>query len=404
MVKRERRYDIDWLRVIAFYILIFFHAGMMFVPWDFHIKNPETSATFEPLMILLHQWRLPLLFVISGIGVKFALGHRTPLQFVSERFRRLFIPLLFGMLVIVPPQVFFERISNGIEFAGYFDFYNTVFDFVPYPEGNFSWHHLWFIIYLFVYCLLCLPLFLYLRKESGKKLLEKVAVFLGKPGMIFTFAIPLTLVFNLLALDWPESHNLVADWYYLSYCMLFFIYGYIICSNKRFWNILENQRYISLCITISLTVFLYTFSWTPVVELFSEENFTFYIYGLLKSINILGWIFTILGFSRKHLNKPSKLLSYANESVYPFYILHQTITIALGYYIIKWDLGILPKFLLVAFVTLAGSLIIYELFIKRINFTRFLFGMKPKAKRTLIKIKQKEIQTEPVDYLTQGSD
>src|SRR5688572_16851021 len=98
-------------------------------------------------MILLHDCSIPLLFFISGAGTYLALGKRTPRQFAGERFKRLFIPLVFGMLVIVPPQIYFERINL---FNGYFDFYKTVFQFKPYPEGSLSWHHLWFILYLFL--------------------------------------------------------------------------------------------------------------------------------------------------------------------------------------------------------------------------------------------------------------
>ncbi|MCP5061069.1 MAG: acyltransferase family protein, partial [Ignavibacteriae bacterium] len=150
-MKNERRYDLDWLRVIAFYLLIIYHTALIFVSWEFHIKNKQISEIAEPFLIFLNQWRLPLLFLISGIGVRFALKHRVPKVFIKERSTRLMIPLLFGMFVIVPPQIYFEHLQNSVDYSSYFDFYKTVFNFVAYPEGSFSWHHLWFLPYLFSY-------------------------------------------------------------------------------------------------------------------------------------------------------------------------------------------------------------------------------------------------------------
>jgi len=143
MSDATRRYDLDWLRVIAFLLLILFHTGMFFVPWSFHFKNRETSELFELWMTPLNQFRLPLLFI--------TLRHRTIGAYLKERSLRLLLPLLFGMLVIVPPQIFFENQYKGAHYASYWQFYPKVWEFIPYPQGSFCWHHLWYIPYIFVY-------------------------------------------------------------------------------------------------------------------------------------------------------------------------------------------------------------------------------------------------------------
>jgi surface polysaccharide O-acyltransferase-like enzyme len=150
-----RKHYLDWLRVIAFYLLIFFHVGMIFVPWDFHIKNDVTLEWFETWMAFLSQWRLPLLFLISGMVIFYSIGKRSAKEVIKERNRRLMIPLLVGIFIIVPPQIYFERISDGLVFANYFEFWKTVFEFIPFPEGgSLSWHHLWYVLYIFVYTLI----------------------------------------------------------------------------------------------------------------------------------------------------------------------------------------------------------------------------------------------------------
>src|SRR5688572_2655594 len=157
------RYEfLDWLRVIAIFVLLFFHTGMLFVGWGWHITNAEVIPWLERPMDLAHRLRMPLLFVIAGAGMWFALQRRGIAEFARERTLRLLVPLVAGMFLVVPAQVYIERISTGAWQGGYWQFFlERVLQFEPYPQGNFSWHHLWFIAYLFVYVLLLLPLLAY---------------------------------------------------------------------------------------------------------------------------------------------------------------------------------------------------------------------------------------------------
>ena len=145
MNKKIRRHDLDWIRVMVFALLIFYHVGMFYVPWGWHIKNEVILDWFQIPMVFINQWRLPILFVVSGMGTWYALGFRSSGTYMTERLKRLGIPLIFGMLVIVPPQVFIERITNdGYQF-GYMHFLMNDAYTPVYPEGNLSWHHLWFL-------------------------------------------------------------------------------------------------------------------------------------------------------------------------------------------------------------------------------------------------------------------
>ncbi|MFA7420450.1 MAG: acyltransferase family protein [Melioribacteraceae bacterium] len=380
METKERLYELDWLRVIAFFLLIFFHTGMFFVPWDFHFKNSQTSELFELWMTPLNQFRLPLLFIISGIGSYFVLSHRTIGGFFKERSVRLLIPLTFGMFVIVPPQMYFEYQFKGANYSSYFEFYKKVLEFIPYPKGSFSWHHLWYIIYIFVYSVAALPLLKYLRSNSSERVKKSMLDFFSKRNMIYLAVLPPLVVYYSLAWQFPTTHALWGDWYNLTYSFIFFLYGIIIISVKGLWDIIEQQRKVSLVIAAIPFSFLWLFVWGPTFEIMPEEGITFFIiYGALKNIFLISWVFTIFGYSRKFFVKSNKLLIYSTEAVYPLYILHQTVMITLGYYIIQMQLSILVKFVLVVVSTYGGSLLVYELLIKRIGFMRVLFGMKTKA-------------------------
>lgn len=185
-----RRFDLDWLRVIVFTILIFYHVGMFFVPWDWHIKNNEVSESFRWPMLFVNQWRLSSLFLISGMGTCFALSHRTVRLYLRERLHRLFLPLIFGMLIIVPPQVYVERLVNLQINSSYFQYFPMHAFTGIYPEGNLSWHHLWFLPYLLIFSIVLTPLFIKLRSNPESVFLNKQRQFLKNPYFLFVYAIP----------------------------------------------------------------------------------------------------------------------------------------------------------------------------------------------------------------------
>lgn len=369
-----RRYDIDYLRVIAFGLLIFYHVGMFFVPWRFHINN---NVVYEGLifpMLFLNQWRLSLLFVISGMGTYFALSKRTGFQFAKERIRRLFIPFIVGMIFIVPPQVYIERRDKG-EFIGSFLNYCRTDIFVgAYPEGNISWHHLWFILYLLIFSLVLIPVFLHLRKYTEVWILRRLRFFASKRFGIYIFLIPLFLWQILLAPHYPQTNGLFNDWFNLiNYCTLFF-FGFLLLSLKDvFWKtVTENRLRYLACGIIAFLMLMCL--WYAIPSFPAKE----YLSALVKVFNIWSWILTLIGYATVYLNKPSHKLGYLNEAVYPFYILHQTIIVILGYYLKDIDMGFFPKFGIMVIVTFGLCWLIYEFGIRRFSLIRPLFGLKKK--------------------------
>src|SRR5262245_27908350 len=246
MTQSTTRYEfLDWLRVIAIFVLLFFHTGMLFVGWGWHITNAETIPALRLPMDLAHRLRMPLLFVIAGAGMWFALKRRSGAAMLGERTLRLFVPLVVGMFLIVPPQIFVERVAHGEWSGGYLDFMlQRVLQFQPYPEGNFSWHHLWFILYLYVYVLLLLPLLLLWRRARASL----------KPGAwIYALGIPLGINEAILKPLFPETHNLTSDWYIFNHYLLLTVYGVVLASMQGAWDWLADKRKWSLGFTLVIT-------------------------------------------------------------------------------------------------------------------------------------------------------
>lgn len=379
---QARRNDLDWLRLIAIIILLFFHTGMLFNPWEWHIKNPEQSESFRYWMIWLHFWRMPLLLFISGAGTFMALSKRTPRQYAGERFKRLFIPLVFGMFVVVPPQIYFEHIH---EYNGYFDFYRTVFNFVPYPEGSFSWHHLWFVAYLFVYSLIALPFLLFLRSERAIGFRRKVTVFLSTPfGLLAVPSLIIVITQVILRPYFPdETHDLLNDWAFFTFYFCFFIFGMLCYSQKDLWeNIGKNRNYLLAASLFVLIPFYGCYlHFREMLVLPWDLNTVETIFDVTATF--LSWftVITVIAFGQHFLNKPHPWLKHFNEGLYPFYILHQTVIIAIGYYICQLSISIFWKFWIVSMLTLLTCLILYFLLIRPFDFVRIFFGLKPKSTR-----------------------
>lgn len=373
---RLRRYDLDWLRVTAFAILIFYHVGMFFNHWDWHIKNDVLTRAVEWPMRFSSQWRMALLFMISGAGVYFALGNRRPAAFLKERFVRIFIPLVFGMFVIVPPQIFFERLTQG-ETYGYGEFYKTVFQFEPYPQGSFSWHHLWYLVYIFCYSLLALPLLVWLRRNTS--FTRRVATFFSNPWALI--AVPVLWHVGgsiLLSEKFPTTHNLIRDWNEHFHDFTLFITGFVLCTQMRFWETLQKYRRLALGIWLPLTIVLYVFYWTADRDMSAME---WIVYDLIKTTNAWCILLCIFGYGYTYLQFTNPFLRYANEAVYPFYILHQTVIICLAYPLITASVHWFVKFIYLSVATFAICLGTYHFLIRRSNVLRVLFGMKASKRR-----------------------
>lgn len=369
---QERRYDLDWLRVLVFGLLILYHAGMFFVPWGWHIKNNETYTWLIWPMRFINQWRLPILFVISGMGTWYALNRRTGLQFTRERLKKLLLPLAVGIVFIVPPQVYLERIAHDQFQGGFFDFWpHNAFTGI-YPSGNFSWHHLWFLPYLLVYSLLLAPLFVYLKAHPGSRFFAWMKRRLSRPAGLYIFILPLYITYALIRPFHPVTHNLVNDWFTFSNYLVLFFSGFVLVSIKdTFWPLVQTYRHKLLMIAvISYTIYNLMYYLTE------DTVGMHFLRTLFQVINLWSWILVLFGYASEHLNRKSSLLSYCNQAVYPFYILHQTITVFLAYLLMHKPWGFALKFFILLTGTLAICWLLYELLIRRISWLGPLFGMK----------------------------
>lgn len=394
METSARQTYLDWLRIFSIVGVLFFHSAMPYVAEDWwHIKNHETSNLLMESNYFMHLFRMPLLFFISGTVSYFMMQRRSSMSFIGLRFRRLFIPLLVGMFFIVPPQIYMERLNNGYT-GGIWAFYKTVFNFVPYPKGSFSWHHLWFIAYLFLYDILFAPLFAWMASPKSIALKEKLAL-LAKGKWIYLLMLPGIVWYALMAAKFPETNDLTHDYCYFVYWLFFLLAGFICITQPLLMDSLERNRRFALTIGFVCLIFLNCLRWNKIEPGEAQWPFGGYsfveLFLALKAIVAWGWVLALVGYGKKYLNRKLKILDYLNQAVYPFYILHQTVIVILAYYIVQTqNESILSKYIYTVGITFFITVGIYHLLIRPYALTRFLFGMKPKMEKKTTTIAKTE--------------
>jgi len=379
-----RKYELDWLRVLAILAVFVFHSARFFDPMDWHVKNPTSYSFLALPMMFFVVWGMPLLFVISGASVFYALKKRQAGLFIKERALRLLVPLTFGIFTHIMWQVYLERLTHGQFQGSFLKFIPHYFDGLYAFGGNFAWMglHLWYLELLFLFSLILLPLFIWLRKGSGQRALSRMGSLLAFPGGAYLLVIPLWLLLVLPNPDSVWTARVFGGWS-LAQHIVFFFSGFLLVSSERLYDSVRRLRWVSLAAGSAIV------PWLAIMYSRSGEP----VYGtpyFAKLLTLFGlsawfWVLAILGFSIQHLRFPKPFLAYANEAVLPFYILHQTALLTVGYFIIRQLIPDLLKWVLIAAFSLAISVGVYEFPIRRIGPLRFLFGMRPSVKRPVSK-------------------
>ena len=373
----ERLHFIDALRVVAILLMFFYHTAMIFVAeWDWHIKNSELSNVLMEINYWLALFRMPLLFLVSGYISCVLLAKFRWTGFIKLRFERLIIPTLIWTFLLVAPQIYFERRLQGQEFS-YLEFYATFSQFDWWPAGNFHWLHLWFIPYLFVYNLASIPVYRMLQSvEVGQDNHTKVA----RLGNIFLYVLIAILPYTFLSTRYPATYDLIHDYARHAFFLFFILAGLLMARFPQIVTTIERSRGLFLQLAFAGLMIINIVRWNGwepklLWSDWLEQPMTYGFIGLLN-LNSWLWVLALLGYGKRYLNKGSSLLSYCNKAVYPFYILHQTVIVVIGYYVVQTpdDAALKFLFLLLACFMVTGSL--YHLYIRPFKFMRAAFGIK----------------------------
>ena len=379
----QRRYDLDWVRIGAFLLLIFYHIGMYYVTWDWHVKSPHASPAVEPLMLLTSPWRLSLLFLVSGVATAYLLERRGARGFLGRRSVRLLVPLVFGMLVIVPPQSYLEVVEK-VQYAGsygeFWGLYLTAYqgfcrdgDCLILP----TWNHLWFVAYLFVYTLI---LYAVVRAVPGlvprlRGWIERRFVGLG---VLLAPIAYLAAARMLLAVRFPSTHALLDDWYNHAVYAPIFLLGFALAGARAPWETIERLRWHAFGFAVLGWVFLCVWHGLANADALPSSVGLRRAWQLVFSVQIWLAIVAVLGFARRHLNRDNAARRYLTAAVFPVYILHQTIIVVAAHALKPARLDPFLEGAVLVLLTAALCFLGYEA-IRRITVLRPLFGLAAAA-------------------------
>lgn len=371
----ERHYGMDWLRIGAFGLLIFYHIGMVFVPWGFHVKTAHPMDWVEIPMFLTNPWRLTLLFVISGYASRALFGKSGSVsRFMRDRSIRLLVPLLFGMAVLVPVQAWIDLTFHGHYRQGfwwfvahdYFAFRTIAGIWLP------NWYHLWFVAYLWAYTaglalLLCVP-----GTARLQGLFDRVF------GGWRALALPM-LYFVVLEAWWFEgqlddTHDLIHDGIaHLRYVPAF-LFGFGLARSRAAMDGLVAWRHGAAAIAL--------LSFAAIAAgLALHPDFTFpsrswtHVYEHAHGLETWTGIAALIGFAETHWNRDHRWRQTMAEATFPFYMIHQTIIVGVGYALFGLPWGPLAEFLILVAATVTGCWAFY-LIGRRVNWLRPLIGLK----------------------------
>jgi peptidoglycan/LPS O-acetylase OafA/YrhL len=387
--KPTRLHYLDWLQVLAILGVFLFHALHPFDDLvDWHIKNAEKSILATFFTGFFNLWGMPFFFFMAGATSWFSLRRRTANRYVRERVTRLLIPFIIGSIVLTPIQAYYEFTHKGwwqgssiVEFifsaearAYFFTEYNSI-TFSPEIFGDVG-YHLWFVGFLFVFSLIALPVFIWLKGDSGKRLVAGLARLADRRGGMLLYAIPLILI-GYTVQPFLSGYT---GWASFIFLFVFFISGYSLISNERFQAAIRRDWKLHLILGIICTLFFFSVSaGVPVWDwLVAPGTPWFYISWTAWGINSWCWTMFMVYIGMRYLNNTNKWLQYGREASYPFYFVHQPVIIFIAFYTVQWEINLLIKLLVVVIGSFAISLGLYELFVRRINMVRALFGMKPK--------------------------
>ena len=341
-----RRYDIDWLRVIAIGLLLLYHVSIGFQMWGTmigFITNVEPWDALWPPMTMLNVWRIPLLFFVSGMGVCFAIRKRNWKQLLTERTIRILVPYIFGIFTVVPLQIFLLQ-----------KFYHFELSYNANPA------HLWFLGNIFAYLVILLPVFFHLKANEDKRVVVWVKKALSNPlGLLLVIT---AFIVEALLVN-PAIYEMYAmTWHGFFLGLLAFFFGFcFVLSGSSFWDMILKWRWAFLSLAILLNAYRLYEIRVPNFQLAIESNL---------------WIFSVFGFGYRYLNHPSRILNYLSQAAYPIYIVHMVFLFMASFAIFPLPIPVQLKFLIVLLFTFIGSFTFYEFFIRRIPFIRPLFGLK----------------------------
>ena len=363
-----RAYYLDWVRIIVILILVPFHSAITFTTvGDCYIKHPQSVPIVDALLGPMSSWVMPLLFVVAGGASFYALQRRMWWEYERERRLKLLIPFFAGFLLIVPPMTYLGARFNGTFEGSLLEFFPRFFTSGAAPKGYMNWGHFWFLIYLYTFSMILLPLFLRMMRERTRASIVHASAILEKGMWVYLVAVPVMLSETLLRPFFPTFYNLIWDFANDTLFLALMLYGFLFVLNGRIMDNIQRIRASSLLLALALYGVSVGVQTAGVAKSLSPA---FPAYDVLM---LLAWILAAIGYAKQFLNRRFRFYDYLHTATFPFYVFHYLPVTIAAYFIARSDVNVWLKYLLIVAFAYAATFALYEI-VRRVSGVRLLFG------------------------------
>lgn len=368
----SRRADLDWLRLLALGALLLFHCALPFSSFEWYIKDPAQSRLIDVCALYLREFRLPLLFFVSGAGLALALNRLSVPGLYISRVGRLLIPLVFGLFTIIPFQAFFELRAAGTPATRFLQFWKIYMGSGFEPAGHIGLRHLWFLAYLLLLSVLLIPAIKWLQIISINGSLGRFASGIRPWHVLFLAPVPWVVsevFFRRVSFDGSLTQNPAGFFQY----GLFILAGAFVALSPQLSDLLVSIRRYALALgLLSFTGYALLFLHFKHMGLPKPDAQR--VVGAFGAYNALMWVVFWLGTARQHLSSAPAWLRTANRLVFPCYVLHQPVIVAVAFYCVQWHLPIASKYAILVLFS-GGITIAIALMVDRVPVLRKLLGI-----------------------------
>lgn len=379
-MSQARIHYLDWLKVLIVYGIVVFHVALVFALGTWLVSNHERSIILSAFAGFCFPWGIPAMFLIAGADAWLGLRSHTLADFLRRRFLRLVVPLVPGLLLLSPLQRFVTSANPPPSIDKFGEFYLGFFRNI-----HFNWTlqfisqyllHLWFLAYLFAITLVCAPVLVWLRRPAGRRLTSTVVTIASRRGGLLMLAAPLLLTQIVLRPKFPAYQ----DWADVATYTIAFLLGAMFFSDRRFESAIVAQiRWLlatAVLALLAIGAMTYFAGIAPAgdaraqlgVQIGESIPWSVFIWAMLLAVLYLGV---------RWLNHPNRAQHYAQESVLPVYVIHHPVVLVVASFVVTWNLGVWPKFLLILTAVAALTFLIYEFGVRRWSVMRLLFGLSP---------------------------
>ena len=373
---RSRRAYLDALRVFGMLAVFVVHVAQIFSPWQtWHVQNAQRTVWAGQINLFAWPWLMPLFMLLAGAGASYSLSHRDNASYLGDRTVKLVIPFVLGTILLVPPQIWVERLAEGRAGEGFVRFFPHFFE-CCYPDGNLAAGHLWFIAYLWVYAVVSLPLLRFIQSRRGRVWMARLKRVCGTDVGVLWLILPIALGQIALRSRFPQTLTLIDDWANHAVLFVMYVLGFAFAMDGALLGAIERQwtRAIGPALVSSCWLAWYAATTTVPGILPLPRTIPYFAFWFAFGVANWSWIVALVGLARRLLRGPHHRLEYVSRSLYPFYMVHQTAIVLVAWLVVGRTGGIVWKAMIVFSAALVVTTAVTEL-ARRWAPTRVLLGM-----------------------------